>query len=201
MKSIDPVDISEQDNYKFLIGSIIPRPIAFVTTLSEKGVLNGAPFSYFNIVTSKPPMVSISVQRLNGRQKDTAKNAIHEQAFVIHIADESNIEVINQTAASLPSDQSEVEIFGLTPVQSTKIHVPGVREAKIRLECTLEKSLPIGDDPISCDLLIGRVVYYHIEDYLYQNGRIHATGVHPVSRLAGSDYAKLGEIFSFERPK
>ncbi len=74
MLSIDPTSISERENYKFLIGSIIPRPIAFVTTLSEEGVLNGAPFSYFNIVSSNPPMISLSIQRTEGRQKDTARN-------------------------------------------------------------------------------------------------------------------------------
>jgi flavin reductase (DIM6/NTAB) family NADH-FMN oxidoreductase RutF len=200
VKSLDPVNLSERDNYKFLIGSIIPRPIAFVTTLSEEGVLNGAPFSYFNIVSSRPPMVSISVQRRDGEPKDTAKNAVHEGAFVVHIVDTSYVEKINQAAASLPSNQSEVDTFGFTSVQSTKVRVPGIKEAKIRLECKLEKSIPLGDEQESCDLLIGRIVYYHIEDYLYENGRIDALKLNPVSRLAGNNYAKLGEIFSLDRP-
>ncbi|MEH7475850.1 flavin reductase, partial [Priestia megaterium] len=84
MKSFSPSDLSDRDNYKFLIGGIIPRPIAFVTTESNENVLNGAPFSYFNIVTSNPPMISVSVQRQNGKQKDTARNAIEKKAFVVH---------------------------------------------------------------------------------------------------------------------
>lgn len=200
MKSIDPEILSERDNYKFLVGSIIPRPIAFVTTLSEEGILNGAPFSYFNIVTSNPPMVSVSVQRINGRPKDTAVNAAHKKAFVVHIADESYIKALNQTAASLPPDESEVEASGLTPVKSEKIDVPGIKEAKIRMECLLEKTIPLGENEASCDLLIGRVVHYHISEELYENGRIHADRLQPVSRLAGSYYAKLGEMFSIERP-
>ncbi len=200
MKSIDPTSITERDNYKFLIGSIIPRPIAFVTTLSEDGVLNGAPFSYFNIVTSKPPMVSISVQRKEGIPKDTAKNAINEKEFVVHIVDTSYVEKINQAAANLPSNQSEIVTFGFLPIESTKIRVPAIREAKIRMECKLEKSISLGDGQESCDLLIGRVVYYHIEDDLYENGRIDATRLDPISRLAGDNYAKLGEVFSLDRP-
>jgi flavin reductase (DIM6/NTAB) family NADH-FMN oxidoreductase RutF len=89
--SIDPASLSERDNYKFLIGSIIPRPIAFVTTLSKDGILNGAPFSYFNIVSSNPPMISLSIQRREGQQKDTARNIIDSKDFVIHIVDEQNV--------------------------------------------------------------------------------------------------------------
>ena len=110
MHSIDPKTISERENYKFLIGSIIPRPIAFVTSLSEEGVLNGAPFSYFNIVSSNPPMISLSIQRSGGKQKDTARNILHSKEFVIHIVDEDNVMKINETAATLPPDKSEIEL-------------------------------------------------------------------------------------------
>lgn len=198
--SIDPKAMTERDVYKFLIGSIIPRPIAFVTTLSEKGVLNAAPFSYFSVVSSNPPMISVSIGRVNGVQKDTARNAIYRKAFVVHICDESNIEAVNQTSARLPADVSEVETVGFTPIKSTSIEVPGIKESKIRLECELEKSFPLGTDGISCDLLIGRMVRFHIEEDLYQNGRIDPLKLKPVSRLAGSNYSTLGRIFSIERP-
>jgi flavin reductase (DIM6/NTAB) family NADH-FMN oxidoreductase RutF len=201
MKSFSPSELSERDNYKFLIGGIIPRPIAFVTTESSEGILNGAPFSYFNIVTANPPMISISVQRQNGRQKDTARNAIEKNEFVVHIVDESNVEAINKTAAALPPNESEVELAGLTPVESVKLSVPGIKEAKIRLECELEQVIPLGKDNEGCDLLIGKVVYYHIKDEIYSNGRIDPNGLKAVSRLAGDNYAKVGEIFTIERPK
>lgn len=203
MRSIDPNTISERENYKFLIGSIIPRPIAFVTSLSEEDVLNGAPFSYFNIVSSNPPMVSISIQRSNGNQKDTARNILNKKEFVIHIVDEQNVEQINQTAATLSPSESEVEIAGLTPIESSKITVPGIKEAKIRLECVLEHALELGDQGTTpgCDFLIGRVVHYHIVDDIYKEGRIDPRGLGAVSRLAGNDYAKIGEIFTKERPK
>ncbi|SMQ72906.1 NADH-FMN oxidoreductase RutF, flavin reductase (DIM6/NTAB) family [Bacillus sp. OV166] len=202
MISIDPALMSERENYKFLIGSIIPRPIAFVTTISKDGVLNGAPFSYFNIVSSNPPMISLSIQRSAGSQKDTARNIINSKQFVVHIVDEHNVEKINKTAASLPSDQSEVKLANLTSVDSVKISVPGVKEAKIRMECSLEHSLELGSsDRPGCDFIIGRVVQFHIEDEIYENGRIDARGLAAVSRLAGNNYAKIGEIFEIERPK
>ncbi|WP_424767649.1 flavin reductase family protein [Paenibacillus sp. sgz302251] len=204
MISIDPEDQSVQDNYKLLIGSIVPRPIAFVSTLSSEGVLNAAPFSFFNIVTANPPMVAVSVQRKQGGAlKDTSRNAIATGEFVVHIADEAYIEAINVTAASLPPDESEVALAGLTAAPSEKVSVPGIAEARIRMECVLEQALPLGgtEQSPACDLLIGRVVRFHVEESLYENGRIHAEALKPVSRLAGSDYAKLGEQFSIERPE
>ncbi|WP_423408911.1 flavin reductase family protein [Heyndrickxia sp. MSNUG] len=202
MISIDPVTNTERDNYKLLIGSIIPRPIAFVTSLSQDGVLNGAPFSYFNIVSSNPPMISLSIQRAEGRQKDTARNILAAKEFVVHIVDEDNVEKVNATAASLPPDQSEVELAQLTPAASLKITVPGVKEAKIRMECRLEHALELGgSESPGCDFIIGKVVQFHIDEAIYENGRIDPARLAAVSRLAGQDYAKIGEIFTIERPK
>jgi flavin reductase (DIM6/NTAB) family NADH-FMN oxidoreductase RutF len=203
MITIDPSNQSEKDNYKLLIGSIIPRPIAFVTTLSATGVLNAAPYSYFNIVAANPPMISISVQRKNGEQKDTSRNAIESGAFVVHISDESYIEQINITAASLPSEESEVTLAELTPIASEKINVPGIAEARIRMECVLEQAIPLGGAGGSpaCDLLIGRIVCFHIDEALYENGRIDPVALRPVSRLAGNSYSKLGELFEIDRPE
>lgn len=202
MLSIDPAKISERENYKFLIGGIVPRPIAFVTTLSKNGVLNGAPFSYFNIVSSNPPMLSVSIQRSEGKQKDTARNIMETKEFVIHIVDVENIGKVNQTAASLPPHESEIHLAKLTPVESENISVRGVREAKIRFECTLEQRIELGgEESIGCDLIIGKVVRYHIDPAIYKNGHIDPKGLGAVSRLAGTNYAKIGEIFSIDRPK
>jgi flavin reductase (DIM6/NTAB) family NADH-FMN oxidoreductase RutF len=200
--AIDPSSQSERDNYKLLIGSIIPRPIAFVTSLSSEGVLNAAPYSYFTIVTANPPMVAISVQRKQGVSKDTSRNAIDTGAFVVHISDETYISQINQTAAALPPDESEVALAGLTPIESVKVAVPGIAEASIRMECVLEQAIPLGgtDGVPAADLLIGRVVYFHVADSLYKDGHIDPLGLKPVSRLAGSSYAKLGEQFAMDRP-
>lgn len=202
MKKIDPKQISERENYKFLIGSIIPRPIAFVTSISEDGVVNAAPFSFFNIVSSNPPMISVSIQRKKGEPKDTARNIRAKEQFVVHIVDTENVEQVNKTAANLPPDESEIAVVGLSLVKSEKIDVPGVKEAKVRLECVLEKALELGgdDENAGCDLIVGKVVYYHIEESLYEDGRIDPKGLGAISRLAGNDYAKIGEQFTIERP-
>lgn len=202
MLSIDPADQTERENYKFLIGSIIPRPIAFVTSRSKEGVINGAPYSYFNIVSANPPLISLAIQRSTSGQKDTARNIIEGKEFVVHIVDEQNVEKVNQTAASLPPDQSEVESAQLTSIESKAISVPGVKESKIRMECVLEQSIELGGaHSPSCDLIIGRVVQFHIEKAIFENGRIDPLGLAAVSRLAGNDYAKIGDIMTIERPK
>lgn len=200
MISIDPKQTSERDNYKLLIGTVIPRPIAFVTTQSEDGVVNGAPFSYFNIVSSNPPMVSLAIQRTNDL-KDTARNIYNNREFVVHIVDDENVEKINKTAASLPATESEIELANLTPIQSEIVSVPGIKEAKVRMECKLVQSIPFGGDGPGSDLFIGEIVRFHIDETIYKDGRIDTRGLNAVSRLAGSNYATVGNIFSIERPK
>ncbi|MFS0725456.1 flavin reductase family protein [Paenibacillus sp. 1P07SE] len=202
MLSIDPAGQSDRDNYKLLIGSIVPRPIALVTTLSPVGVLNAAPFSYFNIVSSRPPMLSVSVQRRQGEPKDTARHAMAAGEFVVHVTDTSYLEKMNQTAANLPPEASEVELAGLTSVPSEVVAVPGLAEARIRMECVLEQSLALGvaGETPTTDLLLGRIVRFHIDAELYHEGRIDIARLDPVSRLAGSDYARLGEVISLPRP-
>jgi len=199
--SIDPTKNSERDNYKLLIGSIIPRPIAFVTTQSEEGIVNGAPFSYFNIVSSNPPMVSLAIQRPNDHLKDTARNIYSTHEFVVHVVDDMNVAKINETAASLPATESEIELANLTLVESENISVPGVKEAKIRMECRLVQAIPLGGDGPGSDLFIGEVVHFHVDEEIYEDGRIDPRGLNAVSRLAGTSYAAIGEIFSIDRPK
>lgn len=201
MISIDPTKNSERDNYKLLIGSVIPRPVAFVTTQSEEGVVNGAPFSYFNIVSSNPPMVSLAIQRPSEQLKDTAQNIYNNRQFVVHIVDNENVVKINETAASLPASDSEIELANLTIVQSESISVPGVKEAKIRMECRLVQAIPLGGDGSGSDLFIGEVVHFHIDEEIYEDGRIDPRGLNAISRLAGSSYAAIGDIFSIDRPK
>ncbi len=200
--SIDPTKNTERENYKLLIGSIIPRPIAFVTTKSEQGVINGAPFSFFNIVSSNPPMISLAVQRPQERLKDTARHIHHQQQFVVHIVDEGNVKQVNETAASLPVTESEIDRAQFTLTDSQCISVPGIKEAKVRMECSLVQTIPLmnGDEQTG-DLFIGQVVQFHIDETIYNEGRIDPRELKAVSRLAGSNYAKNGDIFALERPQ
>lgn len=201
--TIDPNQNTEKENYKFLTGTIIPRPIAFVTTADSKGRPNGAPFSYFNVVCANPPLISISVQRSSGHLKDTARNIFETKEFVVHVVDQTNVEQINQTAAPLPPHENELELAKLTAVLSTKVSVPGIKEAKVRMECLLEEALELGgsgEEP-ACDLIIGRVVQFHIDHDIYKDGKTDPQGLGAVSRLAGHDYATIGQPFEIKRPE
>lgn len=203
MLSINPKENTERENYKLLTGTIIPRPIAFVTTQSNDGIVNGAPFSYFNIVSSNPPMISVSIQRRDGKIKDTARNIYDNKEFVVHIVDPENVEKINATAATLLPTESELDLVNLTQVESDCVRVPGIKEAKVRFECKLVQAIPLGgtDREPGCDLFVGEIALFHLDETIYDNGRIHVTELNAVSRLAGSNYAAIGEIFSLERPK
>lgn len=198
MVSIDPTTQTERENYKLLIGSIIPRPIAFVTSQSTAGVMNGAPFSFFNIVSSNPPMIAVSVARRAGEMKDTAKNVSDTKEFVVHLVDESNVTQINETAATLSPDVDELELNGLETTSSTVVNVPGIVKAKVRMECQLAHQIELEGN---ADLLIGKVVYFHFNDEIYEAGKINAEKLGAISRLAGNDYAKVGEVFTIVRPK
>lgn len=201
MLSIEPTALTERETYKFLIGSVVPRPIAFVTTLNGE-TINAAPFSYFNVVASEPPLVSLSIQRKNGMMKDTARNVLATNELVIHIVDESNVSNVNETAANLEADESELDRTTFTVQASDVIATPGVREAKIRFECVLHHHLPIEqDEKTTADFFIVRVVRFHIRRDLYEVGRIDASRLSPVGRMAGNTYSKLGEMFELERPK
>lgn len=202
MLSIDPKELSERETYKLLIGSIIPRPIAFITSLSKENIVNAAPFSYFNIVCANPPLISVAINRVHGRHKDTARNILERKEFVVHIVDEAIIHEVNETAAKLPPEENELEHTKLTTIASKTVTVPSVKEAKVRFECRLEKHLPIGEvgAVVSTDLIIGRVQQILVDESIYYNGKIDPRALNAVSRLAGASYATIGEIFNIPRP-
>lgn len=201
MIHFSPEELSERDNYKFMIGSIIPRPIALITSMSKADVLNIAPFSYFNIVTSNPPIVSVAFQRKNGQKKDTAKNILDNKEAVIHVVDTENVEDANQTAATLPASESELGRTTFTLEQSDKINVPSLKEAKIRFEVELFEHVEVEEDGIvGADLLLLKIKEYHIKQEIYETGRINPDGLGAISRLAGHDYAEVGHRFTIKRP-
>lgn len=200
--NFSPRELTVKEKRKLFIGSVIPRPIALVSTLSDKKMVNIAPFSYFNIVTYDPPILSIAVQRTKTKHKDTARNIFDNQEAVVHIVDVNNVEAANQTSKSLDADKSELDISDFTTVDSQTIRVPGVNEAKVRYETELYDSMVIyneQDEP-TADLLLLKVKHYHIDKSIYQNGYIDPLKLNAVSRLAGNDYAEIGNIFPLERP-
>lgn len=202
MHTFDAQSLTARENYKLLIGSIIPRPIAFVTTLNQDASVNAAPFSFFNIVNNQPPMIAIAVQRTGGKRKDTALNIERTGDFVVHITDEYNVQDINETAAPLAYGDSELSRTELSLVTSTTIKTPGIKDAKMRFECKLSQMILLGDALDGADLIIGEIVTYHIDESIYEGDfKINPHALQAVSRLAGNDYAKLGETFTINRPE
>lgn len=201
MHYLDPKDLTQRENYKLLIGSIIPRPVAVVSTQSADGIVNIAPFSFFNIVNSEPVILSLAIQRKEGGLKDTARNLLATKEAVVHILDQTNVQEANKTAALLPADQSELTVSGFTTTASKTIAVPGLNEASVRLETILHQHVPIKkDQQITADLLLLEVVGYQIAEDVYQDGKIDPRALQAVSRLAGNSYATIGEIFDIKRP-
>lgn len=201
MHYLDPKDLTQRENYKLLIGSIIPRPVAVVSTQSADGIVNIAPFSFFNIVSSEPVILSLAIQRKEGELKDTARNMLATKEAVVHILDQTNVQEANKTAALLPADQSELTVSGFTTTTSKTIAVPGLKEASVRLETILHQHVPIKkDQQTTADLLLLEVVGYQIAEDVYQDGKIDPRALQAVSRLAGNSYATIGEIFDIKRP-
>lgn len=196
-------ELTAKEKKKFLIGSVIPRPIALVTSQSDTGVINVAPFSYFNIVTFNPPMLSIAVLREDGKSKDTARNILQNKEAVVQVVDRDNVESANLASASLGPDESELNISNFTTVESKTIQVPGVNETKVRFETELYDSVIIyNDDNVpTTDLLLLKVKHYHIDESIYKDGYIDPDKLDAVSRLAGNDYAEIGKLFSLKRPE
>lgn len=197
---INPKTNERIANYKLLIGGVLPRPIAFITSIGEQGVLNAAPYSFFNVVSTDPPMIAVAVMRKpGGVHKDTARNILESKEFVINVVDEQNVEKVNVTSCDYPSEISEVEQAGLTTSPSQVVHVPRIQQAKVHFECRLHQHLELGNGPNS-DLIIGEIVHIHVDDTLYDGGRIDTKKLAPIGRLAGTDYVTLGNIMSMPRP-
>jgi flavin reductase (DIM6/NTAB) family NADH-FMN oxidoreductase RutF len=195
---IDPSELDAQSVYKLLIGSVVPRPIAWTSTVSTGGVRNLAPFSFFTVASRQPPMLCISVgPRVDSNipTKDTLDNVEETGEFVVNIVSLSLSNTMFESSKSHPPEADEFEKAGLTPAPCEVVGAPRVEEAGVSMECLLDRVLPLGSD----HLVIGRMVRFHVRDELYgENGRIDVAGLDPLGRLAG-DYTKVETVF--ELPK
>ena len=199
---IDPRSQSFQDNHKLMIGSIVPRPIAFVSTKSTNGILNLAPFSYFNGVCSKPPTIMFAPARrgYDGLTKDTLNNIRDTKEFVVNLVSEEIVEPMVACATDYDKEIDEFKISKLTPVDSHKISSPRVKESKVSYECELHTIVEIGKaEPGAGFVVIGTIVMFHIEDDVYKDGRIDLKALNPIGRLAGNSYTRVFDNFKVIR--
>src|SRR5689334_20172559 len=197
--SYDPAALSLHDRYKLLISLVIPRPIALVTTLGPTGIVNAAPFSFFNVFSEEPPLVVLGLQaRANGSLKDTSAHIRDRGEFVINLVDEALGQQMNQCAVDFPPEVSEIDAAKLSLLPSQKIKTPRIKEAPAALECRHYTTLEVS---ATRRLAIGEVVQVHVREGLWdpQKMRVDMTKYHPLARLFGNFYASLGEPFTHVR--
>jgi flavin reductase (DIM6/NTAB) family NADH-FMN oxidoreductase RutF len=202
MLSIDIQSITPQQCYKLATGSVIPRPIALVSTLSKDGKSNVAPFSFFTVAAYNPfVLVFFPLNYKTGTElKDTARNFLETGECVIHITTEEMAEKANTASGLYPIGENEFDIAAFTPVPSHIVKPFRVAESPIHFECKLYKSLEIGSEAGGSTALFAEVVKAHISHELIDDFRLDASKIKPVSRLAGMQWATLGELFELQRP-
>jgi flavin reductase (DIM6/NTAB) family NADH-FMN oxidoreductase RutF len=196
MIEIDPGPQTHQENYRLMTGLVVPRPIAWITTLSPDGKVNLAPFSAFAFVCHKPPMVSITAglheYSRKGQFKDTVVNILRNREYVVNIANRPLLSALHASSAEYPEGQSEVEALGLETRESHSVKTPRIAAAPAALECRLHSTMELGE--AGDRIVIGQVVMFQVADRLLRNGKVDTRELDPIARLGGPNYATFGEI-------
>jgi len=202
MRSFDPLYESPQDIYRLMVGAVVPRPIAFVSSMDERGVLNLAPFSYFSAVCSKPPTVLFcpAVRTSSGATKDTLRNIQATKEFVINIVSEEIASEMNACSAEVAPEVDEFVLSGLTPLGSAVVRVARVAESPVQMECTLREVITISDQPGGGSIVIGNVVRFHVREDIIDNFRIDPDKLQAVGRMGGPTYCRTLDRFDLQRP-
>jgi len=189
----DPAAVDRRQVYRLLVGSVVPRPIGWASTVNAKGITNLAPFSFFTVVCVVPPMISLTIARNpDGSEKHTLKNVRETGEFCFNVVTHPVWKEMVDSANAFPEGDSEFSETGLTPIPSVKVRPPRVKEVPIHFECKLHQVIEFG--PHRHPLVIGEVVYIHVDPACMTNGYIDMRKLDPVGRLNGFRYATLGEI-------
>jgi flavin reductase (DIM6/NTAB) family NADH-FMN oxidoreductase RutF len=197
---VDPATTPPQHMYKLLIGSVVPRPIAFVSTLSPAGVRNLAPFSFFNAICGDPPTVCFSTAFREPR-KDTYVNIKATGEFVVNIVSEEIAEKMNLCSGEYPHGMDEFDVSGLTPLPSEVVRPPRVKESHVNMECKLMQVIDVSTRPGGGSLIIGEVVRFHVDDAIVEDFKIDPGKLRAIGRMGGNTYARTRERFEMIRPK
>ena len=195
---LDPAQLDEGTVHNLLKACVVPRPIAWVSTLGPNGIVNAAPFSCFTFLATRPPMLGLSIERRGTAKKDTLVNLERSGDFVVNLVTEDLAEAVNATAAPYPAEVSELAAVELHAVASDRVQSPRIAESPLSLECRVERILELGESRHS--LVIGTVVMFHIQDAYSRDGGIDVAALKPLARLAGDQYGRIREIFELSRP-
>jgi flavin reductase (DIM6/NTAB) family NADH-FMN oxidoreductase RutF len=199
---IDPPASEPKDIYKLLIGSIVPRPIAFVSSQSQDQINNLAPYSFFTGISANPPVIGFSPMKVksDGR-RDTKNNIKDTKEFVINIVSHVFVEQMNMTSANVPPEVDEFELANLTPITSDLVAPPRLKEAKVSMECRLLQIVEISDKILGGAFVIGEVVRFHVCDDIINDYKIDPDQLKPIGRMGGMEYTHTKDRFTLERPK
>ena len=199
---VDPGSTDHSSVYKLLIGSVVPRPIAFVSTISTEGAFNAAPFSFFTVASSNPPVVVFTVgnRATPDPRKDTLRNITTARDFVVNIVSEEFGQKMNLCAGDYPPDVDEFQVSGLTPVPSDLVKAPRVAEIHINMECRLLYTISMSNLINGGNLVLGEVVRFHIDDAYFNNFRIDQDKLRAIGRMAGNSYTRTQDRFDMIRP-
>lgn len=185
--------------YKLLTGVVVPRPVAWITTCGENGVVNVAPFSSYNYVCDTPPMLAVNIAAQDdGVLKDTARNIRETGEFVVNVATRSALDLMNASSAQYPMHASEAEHLGIPLLPGKLVKVPRVAISPVQMECRLSQVVPLGAG--SNTLYIGEVIMFHLDGAVYDGNHVNSVAIDPIARLGGPFYAALGEILKRPRP-
>ena len=199
---IEPESAGFFNVYKILVGSVVPRPIAFVSTVSPAGIYNLSPFSFFTVASANPPVVCFCpFRKANGHPKDTLSNIEHHGDFVVNVVSEEFIAQVNMTSAEFPPEVDEFEVSGLTPVPSDLVKSPRVKESHVSMECRLFRIFEISDKPSGGSIVTGEIVRLHVDDDCIENYRIIQEKLKAIGRMAGATYVRTADRFDMARPE
>jgi flavin reductase (DIM6/NTAB) family NADH-FMN oxidoreductase RutF len=200
---IDPAEAGYPNVYKLMVGVILPRPIAFVSSVSPEGVRNLAPFSFFTAVSANPPVICFSpmIRGAGGAHKDTLHNIEATGEFVVNVVSEDFAEQMNACSGDYPPDIDEFTVSGLTPVASDLVQPPRVAESKVNMECRLLQVVHVSPKPLGGSLVLGEVLRFHVADELFSDFRIDPDKLRPIGRMGGPTYTRTTDRFNMERPK
>jgi flavin reductase (DIM6/NTAB) family NADH-FMN oxidoreductase RutF len=190
--AIDPSALTPRENYFLMTSLVVPRPIAWVSSLAPDGTRNLAPHSYFNIVSTDPPIVHFTQ---TGR-KDTLTNVEASGEFVVNLVSADLAEAMNLTSANFPPDEDEFTWAGLDATPSTHVAPPRVAAAKAAMECRVRTILPMGNG----NMVFGDVLTVHVDETIWAEGRVDVAALAPIGRLGGSAYSHVADIFKLTRP-
>lgn len=199
MIGVDLAQAGPSEISRLIYGLVIPRPIAWISTVDEDGIGNIAPHSFFNAVSCHPPIVMFAsthrATETDRPRKDTLNNVLATEEFVVNLVSRDNVDAMMATAREAPADIDEFEIAGLGKAAGARVRAPRITQARAALECRLTRSEPIGDATV----IFGEVIYVHVDPSIMREGAVAPDLIDPVARLGGSLYAMLGDIFTRRR--